>query len=1351
MDWESQDLPSAFKRFKEHANFMFGGPLSKKSEEAHCNYLMLWIGEKGRQIFSTWNFSDEEKKQLQSYYDGFEEYCAPKSNRIYNRYKFKSRTQGEGEPFEAFVTELKVLIKDCAYPETIQDEMIRDHIVFGVRSSKIREKLINEGSDLTLTKCVDIARTYELSQTQVKDISGSSQCVSALGRRKPCRPSGPTKQRNQSRPEASRTQTCGNCGNKHSKTDNCPAKGKTCLYCNKLNHFAKMCRKKDKDRKNVHEVNNFDTTSDLDCSQNHDFFVNTIQHDSKTNQAFAQVEINSKMLGMKIDTGAQVNVIPISIYRQLGIKGPLKPCNTRLTAYDGKPLSVEGSTSIPCKYNGQTFHEEFFIVRSGSSPILGLQACLRMNLVKLVLAMNSTTSSQIQVSEQPLTKHDVISKYSDVFTGIGQLPGECEIHLREDATPVVHPPRKVPVAIKDKLKVELERMENQNIICKVTEPTDWVNSLVTVEKTDGSLRICLDPKDLNRAIKRPHYPNKTLDDILPELSNAKVFSKLDARSGYWSIKLSERSSYLTVFNSPFGRYRFLRLPFGLNNANDLFQQKMDECLENLPGVRTIVDDIVVFGKDHADHNRNFDLLMTRCREKGIRLNPDKTEIGKQEIPFFGNILSSQGLKMDPAKVKAIQDMPPPTSKSELQTVLGMVTYLQRFAPNLSEITAPLRQLLSKDVEFSWDKPQQEAFQRVKNVITQTPGPILAYYDPQKEITLQVDASKYGLAAVLLQNEKPVCFASKSLTKTEVGYAQITKELYAILFGCKKFHQYVYGRRIKCQTDHKPLLAIWKKGLHSAPPRLQRMLLQLQKYDVELVFAPGKQIPLADTLSRKFISDTCPEIAEGLEAQVHSVMSSLPVSDQKMELIRTATASDSQMQILSQVILDGWSNDRSQCPSKLLEFWNFRDELSVVDGIILKGTKILIPRELRPLMLEKIHDAHLGIEKCTQRAREVLFWPGMSADIKAVIQNCPICQEHRCANQKEPLQPSKVPDRPWQHCATDLFHWNNKDYILLVDSYSKYFEVSLLPNSRSAAVIDKLKGYFSRHGIPETLQSDNGPCYDSVEFMNFAKQYDFKHVTSSPLHPSGNGLAEITVKTVKSLFTKSKQSGKDPYLALLEYRNTPLACGKSPSQLLMSRQLRSTLPLITHQLEPKLCNSQVIGKKMQHLKQKSKLQYDKTAKLLKPLDIGEKVRIRQGKRWLPAVVKKKVHDRSYVVKTEDDAMYRRNRHHLLKTTPMAGESDQSNSPTLFSGQPSQVITADKPDQTYPADKLSSRGSTANLNNLPAETPESHKSASMPTQNQSLKQTSQGLADKSDDRVYYTTRSGRGVKMPQKLNL
>jgi len=319
----------------------------------------------------------------------------------------------------------------------------------------------------------------------------------------------------------------------------------------------------------------------------------------------------------------------------------------------------------------------------------------------------------------------------------------------------------------------------------------------------------------------------TLDDILPHLSGAKYFTKLDARSGYWTIKLSEESSYLTTFNTPFGRYRFCRLPFGLKSSQDEFQRKIDESFEGLDGVVAIVDDILVFGHTREEHDKNLRSVLVRSKKKGIKLNEDKLEVGLTEVPYFGHIISAEGLKPDPSKVRAVKDMQPPQNKAELETILGMVNYLSKFAPNLSEITSPLRKLLVKDVHFAWDQPQEQAFQKVKDVITQSPGPILSYYDHKKELTLQVDASKFGLGATLLQDSKPIAFASKSLTPTEVNYAQIEKEMFAILFGCKHFHQYIYGHNVRVESDHKPLISIMKKPIHAAPPRLQRMILQLQ--------------------------------------------------------------------------------------------------------------------------------------------------------------------------------------------------------------------------------------------------------------------------------------------------------------------------------------------------------------------------------------------------------------------------------------------------------------------------------------------------------------------------------------------
>ncbi|CAC5355707.1 unnamed protein product [Mytilus coruscus] len=246
-------------------------------------------------------------------------------------------------------------------------------------------------------------------------------------------------------------------------------------------------------------------------------------------------------------------------------------------------------------------------------------------------------------------------------------------------------------------------------------------------------------------------------------------------------------------------------------------------------------------------------------------------------------------------------MPPPSNKAELQTILGMVNYLSKFAPNLAEITSPMRAILNKDVEFAWDEPQIMAFKKVKEVLTRSPGPILSYYDPTKDLTLQVDASKYGLGAVVLQDDKPVAYASKSLSTSEINYSQIEKEI-------------------------------------------------------------------------------------------------LPISDRKLEEIEKATLSDPQFDISKSVILEGWPQSRSECPTQILEFWNHRDELSVNSSIIFK--RYVIPTSLRALMLDKIHTGHMGVEKYIRRARDVLFWPKMSSDISDMVLKCSVCLERRTSNARK---------------------------------------------------------------------------------------------------------------------------------------------------------------------------------------------------------------------------------------------------------------------------------------------------------------------------------------------------------------
>lgn len=416
------------------------------------------------------------------------------------------------------------------------------------------------------------------------------------------------------------------------------------------------------------------------------FFIDSIESKVKQDQAFAKLLVgpNSTPVNFKLDTGSQVGIIPEKVYDKLGVIGILQNPTIKLTAYNGHTLSTLGICRLACRKANNTQTIEFYFVDTTRSPILGLKSCLDFELIKLIHSVDSldprvhTNPSDKELKpignngddSKPLDKKLVTQQYNDVFQGIGLFPGECKIHEDQNIHPVVHPPRRVPFALHDKLKSEHERMEQTEIITKVSTPTEWVNSLVIVEKPkSGKLHICLDPQDLNRTIMRPHYPMRTLEDVIPLLSGAKFFTKLDARSGYWAIKLCEESSYLTTFNTPLGRYRFFRLPFGLKSSQDEFQRKIDEFFEGLIGIVAIVDDILVFGHTQEEHDNNLRAILERAREKGVKLNEDKLEVGVFKLEYFDHIVTSEGLKPDPAKVTAVQDMQPLLIKQSLKPSL----------------------------------------------------------------------------------------------------------------------------------------------------------------------------------------------------------------------------------------------------------------------------------------------------------------------------------------------------------------------------------------------------------------------------------------------------------------------------------------------------------------------------------------------------------------------------------------------------------------------------------------------------------------------------------------------------------
>jgi hypothetical protein len=373
-----------------------------------------------------------------------------------------------------------------------------------------------------------------------------------------------------------------------------------------------------------------------------------------------------------------------------------------------------------------------------------------------------------------------------------------------------------------------------------------------------------------------------------ELNDAKFFTIVDATKGYWHVPLDQESSYLTTFSTPFGRFRFKRLPFGLVVSQDIFQKQLDSAFAGLDGITGIADDTFVYGASEKEHHTNLTKLMERAQQKGVVFNKAKVQFKCKEVSFFGHTWTPQGIKPDNKKVSAILDMKPPEDVKSLQSFLGLVNYLTRYSGRLATLSAPLRDLTKKDTAYSWGPEHDRAFTEVKKEVSSLG--VLRYFDPNAETVIETDASLKGLGAVLLQDGKPVCYASKALTETEQRYSNIEREALGVVWGLERFHYFIYGKSCTIHTDHKPLEAIFKKKLSSCPARLQGFVLRALKYDVTVKYVKGAEVPIADALSR-VSPQPAPPNEEFPQLDIHQITKNLPASPIKLQHIRNETAND----------------------------------------------------------------------------------------------------------------------------------------------------------------------------------------------------------------------------------------------------------------------------------------------------------------------------------------------------------------------------------------------------------------------------------------------------------------------------
>ena len=1192
---DDTELSQNWKRFLcGWKNYEVATNLKAEASEFRCAIFMTMIGSDALELFESFKFAEgESEEDIVVVIKKFEDYCVEQTHEAFESFRFHSRDQEQSESIDAYVAELRKLAKGCNFDDQ-EDRMIRDRILVGVKSKKTQGKLL-EDSKLTLKSAIDTCRAQEASQSKLETMTGKQAvAVDRVKQQKNYKQKKHSKASSDYSEKKNKTdKKCSRCGyDWHKNFSDCPAKNEECLVCHKIGHFQSVCRHKDKqqDKKKVRHVR------DSDSDDEH-VFLGSINEVNSVNSDDWHTEllVDGKKVRFRIDTGADVTVVPDSYFKTTE---KLQKTDKKLYGPGGSKIEVLGvhKASMETKKQNSKTVQDLYVVRGLKKPLLGRPAIQALDLLQRI---NAVSTSTVEPKKE----------YPELWQGLGRGENAYTVRLKDDAKPFsIATPRRLPLPMKQKVEDELKSLQDKDIIRPVTTPTDWCAPIVAVPKPSGKIRLCVDYTKLNESVRRENFPLPTTDELLAQLDGATVFTKLDCNQGFHQIPLSVESQELTTFITPFGRFCYQRLPFGISSGPEIFHREMTHILAGIQGVICDIDDILVGGRGQKEHDERLREVLKRLKQAGLTLN-EKCEFSTDQVKFLGHIVSARGIAIDPSKVEAITKFPAPEGVPELRRLLGMVNHVAKFAPNLAEVSKPLRDLLKKDNEWIWGPDQEEAFKKLKTLLSS--APLLHHYHPGNPTMVSSDASSYGLGGVLMQkvdNEwKPVFYASRAMTSTEQRYAQVEKEALAMTWSCEKFSDFLIGMRdFTIETDHKPLLALMKtKQLDELTPRIQRFRMRMMRFSYHIVFTAGKNLATADALSRAPTSKPGKEEERKEEetvAYVRSVVECLPASDQRLEEVRREQELDDTCRNVKGFVLrDHWPETAK---TEYSSFYIERHSFSVVQDILLFAGRLVIPSILRKEILDRLHQGHQGIVKTRALARSTVWWPGLSKDVASVVQSCPECELYR-REHPQPLIPTPTPRSEWTHVASDLFEWEGEDYLLIVDYYSRWFEISHLKSISSAAVINGCKSIFARMGIPESFHSDKGVQYMSKEFAQFAEYWGFTHTSSSPHHHSGNGEAERAVQTVKNLLKKEKE----PYLALLNYRATPLLHGQSPAELLMHRKLRTRIPALRiHQATPQ---DTEFRKKDEVIKARMKRNFDKRhrARELPPVREGQEVWIK----------------------------------------------------------------------------------------------------------------------------------------------
>lgn len=1154
----------------------------KLSEDHALKLLRLNLGVEGRRVFDSLNLRN--MPNLKECFKTLDRHWGKHINTYVSRYKFSQLKQAAGESLDRFISRIICSVRSCDYNSIVHNKfeevLMIQQLITGVTDPRVRESLLMEPADeLTWELACNLARVKVDVQEQNK-LFQNDNLQSQIARVEP-------RQREYNTSVHRRCYRCGS--NQHlANSKLCQAVKVTCRACGKLGHLARVCR-----ARTVSHVEHDNDNKILNvAAENHVIFalsqrnipVTQVMDEPKLPTAdvrtvYFQSGSVTTRLAMELDSASPVTIIPYQFYEQYFSFLPVRPSSYVFNCYSNNIVQILGFIIVTLSLNeSHKCDVAVYISSNNSKPLLGRNAMVSLKVSPCINRM-SISSLDTQRLE---------NLYPNLFrSGIGRIPrASHRIRLKTDYAPFsISQPRPVPLAKKAALSQAIEQMVRDDLIEQIP-CSEWVHPLVAVQKKDGSIRVCTDLRMLNKHVIVDKFPLPSADEMIPKLSGAKVFSKLDIRSAYFHMPLTEDSRHLTAFLTQDGLFQYKVLPMGLSSAPAAWQKFITLSLADVKGCVAYMDDICVFGSSPEEHHENLHSVLKRLNDLNLRLNMKKCRFGVTEIEFLGHVISSAGLTPNIENTKAILECPRPNSVIQVKHFLGLCSYYLRHLPDFATVSEPLRRITRLNEDFVWSAEQENAYSEIQKLVASTPT--VAIFDESCPTFVSTDASDVGLGAVLsqLQNgvEKVVAYASRTLSDTERRYSTGEKEALACVWACEKWHVYLFGRRFVLRTDHSALTSLLGRGCKGQKPlRISRWYSRLLNYDFDLIYIQGKHNQVADALSRLPLANDG-ENEDLDEVKIISSLTNTGNSAITFKILRDHTQDDPNLLKLCEYITNSWP-PRNKIPAALLPFFSIRDELTVVDSCILRGNRFVIPESLIAMVLECAHEGHPGIVRTKARIREYYWWPKLNSSVETAVRDCYICQ-HSDKSAKplaSPIQPIEYPLKPWAKIAIDImgpFHkapWHKRNILVATCFYSKWPEATACGEVTTSTIIKWLRYLFARFGLPEEIVSDNGPQFRSNEFAEFLNQNGIKHSKTVPYNPSANGMVERLNRTLKESIQAIELSGEawedSLIMALGTYRTTPhSATSKTPAELMFGRRVRTrlnaafTLPEKTDYLE-----------------------------------------------------------------------------------------------------------------------------------------------------------------------------------------